>query len=66
MNTHVHSAPVGVQSFHINPWTLWLMLQVAFIVAITMVTLWTMPNNVQSERERLDIEHTIEERSLWQ
>ena len=66
MNTHVHSATVGVQSFHINPWTFWLMLQVAFIVTITMVTLWAMPHDPQSERERLDIEHTIEERGLWQ
>ena len=66
MNTHVHSATVGVQSFHINPWTFWLMLQVAFIVTITMVTLWAMPQTAQSERERLDIEHTIEERGLWQ
>ena len=66
MNTHVHSATVGVQSFHINPWTLWLMLQVAFIVTITMVTLWALPQDTQSERERLDIEHTIEERTLWQ
>jgi hypothetical protein len=66
MNTHVHSATVGVQSFHINPWTFWLMLQVVFIVTITMVTLWAMPQTAQSERERLDIEHTIEERGLWQ
>ena len=66
MNTHVHSATVGVQSFHINPWTFWLMLQVAFIVTITMVTLWALPQDTQSERERLDIEHTIEERTLWQ
>lgn len=42
------------------------MLQVAFIVAITMVTLWAMPHNAQSDRERLDIEHSIEERGLWQ
>ena len=66
MNTHVHSAPAGVQSFHINPWTFWLMLQVAFIVAVTMVTLWAMPHNPQSDSERLDIEHNIEERTLWQ
>jgi len=66
MNTHVHSASVGVQSFHINPWTFWLMLQVAFIVAVTMVTLWAMPHDPQSDRERLEIEHTIEERGLWQ
>jgi len=66
MNTHVHSASVGVQSFHINPWTFWLMLQVAFIVAVTMVTLWAIPHDPQSDRERLDIEHTIEERGLWQ
>ena len=66
MNTHVHTAPVGGANFHINPWTVWLMLQVAFIVAITVVTLWAMPQNAQSERERLDIEHSIEERTLWQ
>jgi hypothetical protein len=66
MNTHVHSANVDVPSFQINPWTLWLMLQVAFVVAITMVTIWAMPQNTQSERERLDIEHSIEERTLWQ
>jgi tellurite resistance protein len=66
MNTHVHTAPVGGATFHINPWTVWLMLQVAFIVAITVVTLWAMPQNAQSERERLDIEHSIEERTLWQ
>ncbi len=42
------------------------MLQVAFIVGITMVTLWATPQDMQSERERLDIEHTIEERTLWQ
>jgi len=39
---------------------------VAFVVAITMVTLWAMPQNAQSDRERLDIEHSIEERTLWQ
>ncbi len=66
MNTHVHSANVGVSHFHLNPWTMWLMLQVAFVVAITMVTLWAMPQNAQSDRERLDIEHSIEERTLWQ
>jgi len=66
MNTHVHSANVGVSSFHLNPWTMWLMLQVAFVVAITMATLWAMPPNAQSDRERLDIEHSIEERTLWQ
>jgi hypothetical protein len=66
MNTHVHSANVGVPSFHLNPWTMWLMLQVAFVVAITMVTIWAIPQNAQSERERLDIEHSIEERTLWQ
>ena len=66
MNTHVHSANVGVPSFHLNPWTMWLMLQVAFVVAITMVTIWATPQNAQSERERLDIEHSIEERTLWQ
>ncbi len=66
MNTHVHASPVSVPSFQIHPWALWLMLQAAFIVGITMVTLWAMPQNMQSERERLDIEHGIEERSLWQ
>jgi hypothetical protein len=57
---------MSASSFQLNPWTLWLMLQVAFIVGITMVTLWAMPQDMQSERERLDIEHTIEERTLWQ
>ena len=66
MNTHVHSSSMSASSFQLNPWTLWLMLQVAFIVGITMVTLWAMPQDMQSERERLDIEHTIEERTLWQ
>ena len=66
MNTHVHSSSLPATHFQINPWTLWLMLQVAFIVAITMVTLWALPQDTQSERERLDIEHTIEERTLWQ
>jgi hypothetical protein len=66
MNTHVHSSSAAVSGFQLNPWTLWLMLQVAFIVGITMVTLWALPQDMQSERERLDIEHTIEERTLWQ
>jgi hypothetical protein len=66
MNTHVHSSSLPVSSFQVNPWTLWLMLQVAFIVATTMVTLWALPQDTQSERERLDTEHTIEERTLWQ
>jgi uncharacterized membrane protein YidH (DUF202 family) len=66
MNTHVHSPSAAVSGFQLNPWTLWLMLQVAFIVGITMVTLWATPQDMQSERERLDIEHTIEERTLWQ
>ena len=66
MNTHVHSSSLPATHFQVNPWTLWLMLQVAFIVAITMVTLWALPQDTQSERERLDIEHTIEERTLWQ
>ncbi len=66
MNTHVHSSSLPVPSFHLHPWTLWLMLQVAFIVVITMATLWALPQDTQSERERLDIEHNIEERSLWQ
>ncbi len=66
MNTHVHSSSAVVSGFQLNPWTLWLMLQVAFIVGITMVTLWALPQDMQSERERLDIEHTIEERTLWQ
>lgn len=66
MNTHVHSSAMPAASFQLNPWTLWLMLQVAFIVVITMVTLWAMPQDMQSERERLEIEHTIEERTLWQ
>ena len=66
MNTHVHSSSLPATYFQVNPWTLWLMLQVAFIVAITMVTLWALPQDTQSERERLDIEHTIEERTLWQ
>jgi len=66
MNTHVHSSSAAVSGFQLNPWTLWLMLQVAFIVGITMVTLWALPHDMQSERERLDIEHTIEERTLWQ
>lgn len=66
MNTHVHSSAMSAARFQLNPWTLWLMLQVAFIVGITMVTLWAMPQDMQSERERLEIEHTIEERTLWQ
>jgi hypothetical protein len=66
MNTHVHTSSAAVSGFQLNPWTLWLMLQVAFIVGITMVTLWALPQDMQSERERLDIEHTIEERTLWQ
>jgi hypothetical protein len=66
MNTHVHTSSISASGFPLNPWTLWLMLQVAFIVGITMVTLWAMPQDMQSERERLDIEHTIEERTLWQ
>jgi hypothetical protein len=66
MNTHVHSSSAAVSGFQLNPWTLWLMLQVAFIVGIIMVTLWATPQDMQSERERLDIEHTIEERTLWQ
>lgn len=66
MNTHVQSPSLSLSNFQVNPWTLWLMLQVAFIVGITMVTLWAMPHDMQSERERLDIEHTIEERTLWQ
>ena len=66
MNTHVQSPSLSLSNFQVNPWTLWLMLQVVFIVGITMVTLWAMPHDMQSERERLDIEHTIEERTLWQ
>ena len=66
MNTHVHSSSLHLSNFQVNPWTLWLMLQVAFIVGITTVTLWAMPQDMQTERERLDIEHTIEERTLWQ
>jgi len=66
MNTHVHSPSLSLSNFQVNPWTLWLMLQVALIVGITMVTLWAMPQDLQSEHERLDIEHTIEERTLWQ
>jgi tellurite resistance protein len=66
MNTHVHSSSAAVSGFQLNPWTLWLMLQVAFIVGIIMVTLLATPQDMQSERERLDIEHTIEERTLWQ
>ena len=66
MNTHVHSSSMSAAGFQLNPWTLWLMLQVAFIVGICMVTLWSLPENMQSDRERLDIEHTIEERTLWQ
>jgi hypothetical protein len=66
MNTHVHSPSLSLSNFQVNPWTLWLMLQVALIVGITMVTLWAMPQDLQNEHERLDIEHTIEERTLWQ
>jgi len=66
MNTHVHSPSLSLSNFQVNPWTLWLMLQVALIVGITMVTLWAVPQDLQSEHERLDIEHTIEERTLWQ
>jgi len=66
MNTHVHSPSLSLSNFQLNPWTLWLMLQVALIVGITMVTLWAMPQDLQNEHERLDIEHTIEERTLWQ
>jgi len=66
MNTHVHSPSLSLSNFQVNPWTLWLMLQVALIIGITMVTLWAMPQDLQNEHERLDIEHTIEERTLWQ
>jgi hypothetical protein len=66
MNTHVHSASVGVQSLHINPWAFWVMLQVVFVVAIALVTVWATPHTAQTDRERLEIEHTIEERTLWQ
>ena len=66
MNTHVHSASVGVQSLHINPWAFWVMLQVVFVVAIALVTVWATPHTAQNDRERLEIEHTIEERTLWQ
>jgi hypothetical protein len=66
MNTHVHSPSLSLSNFQLNPWTLWLMLQVALIVGITMVTLWAIPQDLQNEHERLDIEHTIEERTLWQ
>jgi hypothetical protein len=57
---------LSLSNFQLNPWTLWLMLQVALIVGITMVTLWAIPQDLQNEHERLDIEHTIEERTLWQ
>jgi len=66
MNTHVHSPSLSLSNFQLNPWTLWLMLQVALIVGITMVSLWAIPQDLQNEHERLDIEHTIEERTLWQ